>query len=364
MTRPNFRRSLRFENLESRELLSGTAPTSEQQYMLEMVNSARTSPAATADWLRQNVTPEIKATLDHYRVDLDSTLRSIASTPAKPPVAWNSSLADAALSHSQDMANARFQSHSGSDGSTVDSRIQRAGYGAADSTAENAYAYADDVKQAMEAFLLDWGVADQGHRRNVMQGNVGTDRSFKEVGIGIARTNKPGFGPVVVTQNFARPATVQPALLGVAYNDTDGTGRYTPGKGQGGVRVDATNLDTGDNQSADTSDTGAYQMTLPRGRYQVTASRNERVIQSSRVDVGSDNVKIDFVLTNRWDGRGRQDVINSVRPGAAARGMAAPARAAAPTPTPTAAPMPISAKVSTDAPTTINGWTSWKANRV
>jgi len=229
MTRPNHRRSLRLENLESRELLSGTPRTAETQLMFEMVNSARTNPAATANWLEDNITPDVQSTLDYYHVDLNSTLRTIANTPAKPPVAWNSSLADAAQGHSQDMANTNVQTHSGSDGSTIDSRIQQSGYGKAVTTAENAYAYASDVKQAMEAFLLDWGVADQGHRRNLLQGNVSSENAFKEVGIGIVRTNNPKFGPVVVTQNFARPADSQASLLGVAYSDNDGTGRYGAG---------------------------------------------------------------------------------------------------------------------------------------
>ena len=51
MTRPRFRRSLRFDNLETRELLSGVTagPTAQEQYMLELVNQARTNPQAAAE---------------------------------------------------------------------------------------------------------------------------------------------------------------------------------------------------------------------------------------------------------------------------------------------------------------------------
>jgi uncharacterized protein YkwD len=362
MTRPKFRRSLRFDNLESRQLLSASAPTAEQQYMLEMVNAARTNPAATADWLKNNITPDVQATLNYYHVDLNATLKTIANAPAKPPLAWNTNLANAAQSHSQDMANTKVQSHSGSDGSTIDSRIQASGYGATASTGENAYAYASDVKQAMEAFLLDWGVADQGHRRNLLQANVPTSQAFQEIGIGIVHTNNATFGPVVVTQDFARSANPQAQLLGVAYSDNQGTGQYGPGEGQGNVQVDAINLANGQTYSTQTSAAGGYQMALPAGQYQVISSVNNKVIQSSPMSIGSDNVEVDFVLTNPWDGRNRQDVINSVMPAAAT-----PAPAPAPTPTPApavSAPASISSSVSTDAPTSFGSWTSWKANTV
>jgi uncharacterized protein YkwD len=364
MTRPKFRRSLRFDNLESRQLLSGTgtAPTAEQQYMLEMVNSARTNPAATAAWLKNNITPDVQATLEYYHVDLNSTLQAIATTPAKPPLAWNSNLANAAQAHSQDMANTKVQSHTGSDGSTIDSRIQQSGYGPTASTGENAYAYASDVKQAMEAFLLDWGVADQGHRRNLLQANVPISQAFQETGVGIVHTNSATFGPVVVTQDFARSANPQAQLLGVAYSDNQGTGQYAPGEGQGNVQVDAINQATGQIYSTQTSAAGGYQMALPAGKYQVISSVNNKVVQSSPMSIGSDNVEVDFVLTNPWDGRNRQDAINSVLP--------APATAA-PTPAPIVSLQlqsptlaPIAAQASTVAPTSFGGWTSWKANQV
>ena len=66
----------------------------------------------------------------------------------------------------------QYQSHTGSDGSTADQRMQQAGYTGASSTGENAYAYADTVDEAMQAFLIDWGVSDSGHRRNLLQANV------------------------------------------------------------------------------------------------------------------------------------------------------------------------------------------------
>jgi len=75
MTRPNFRRSLRFEKLESRELLSGgiAAPTDQQQYMLELINQARMNPQAAAVRVTSNLTPDIISTLAYYNVNLSAT---------------------------------------------------------------------------------------------------------------------------------------------------------------------------------------------------------------------------------------------------------------------------------------------------
>jgi uncharacterized protein YkwD len=48
--------------------------------------------------------------------------------PAAPPLAWNQSLGQAALAHSQDMAQKRYFSHQGTDGTVVGDRARQAGY--------------------------------------------------------------------------------------------------------------------------------------------------------------------------------------------------------------------------------------------
>jgi uncharacterized protein YkwD len=48
--------------------------------------------------------------------------------PAAPALAWNASLADAALAHSRDMAAQRYLSHQGKDGRDVADRAAQAGY--------------------------------------------------------------------------------------------------------------------------------------------------------------------------------------------------------------------------------------------
>ncbi len=366
MARPKFRRSLRFENLESRQLLSAGGPTAEEQYMLQLVNAARMNPQAAAEKYTGNLTPDVQSTLAYYQVDLNAVKQAIANSPAKPPLAWNNDLAAAAQGHSQDMANTQVQSHAGSDGSTINSRIQASGYTNASSAGENAYAYATSVDEAMSAFLLDWGVSDQGHRRNLLQANVSSQNAFQSVGIGIVNTGSSNFGPKVITQDFGSQANAQAQLLGVVYSDNQHTTFYAPGEGAANVRIDATNLDTGVNYTTQTMDAGGYQMPLPAGRYQVTASVNNQVVQTVSVNIGTENAEQDFVLTNPWDGRNLQDVIASVTPAPAPPAPApvnpAPATSASPTSAPAPAPISITIPLSTTSPSPMGSWTSWKAN--
>ncbi|AMV38952.1 CAP domain-containing protein [Planctomyces sp. SH-PL62] len=391
MARPTSRRTLRFENLEDRQLLSSAAPNNDQQLALQLINMARTTPQAAAQWLTQNVSSEVKNTLKHYNVDVDAVKSTIASSRPLPPVAWNGDLAEAAQQHSQDMADNQYQSHTGSDGSSSDDRIKAAGY-KADSTGENAFAYANSVDNAMQAFLYDWGVADAGHRRNLIQPGVAPSDAFTDVGVGVVKTSaRPGggkLGPVVVTQNFGSRSDAPTQLVGVVYDDKNGDDFYTPGEGKGGVSIDATNLDTGKTQSAKSWDSGGYQIPLAKGRYQVTASENSVVIKQVDVSVTGQNVAQDFRTSEKWDGRSLRSATPVVSTTSATK--AEPVRAAsAPVvnvsaPTPAAAPKPVSVtvtpststndKVAFFAPADWKGpkidptsknpladWTTWKA---
>jgi hypothetical protein len=377
MPRPSFRRSLRFENLESRELLSGgiAAPTDQEQYMLELINQARMNPQAAAVRVTSNLTPDIVSTLAYYNVDPNATEQAIASVPAKPPLAWNPDLAAAAQAHSQDMATNQFQSHTGSDGSTPDQRMQQAGYTNASSSGENAFAYATSIDEAMQAFLIDWGVSDAGHRRNILQPDVSSSDAYQSVGIGIATTGPNStVGPMVITQDFGSQPNQQAELVGVAYYDNQHTGMYEIGEGQGGVQIDATNLATGQTTSTQTWSTGGYQIALSPGQYQITASVNGTVVQTLPVTIGDVNVEQDFVLSNTWDGRSRDQVINSLVPAAttsqssASQPAATTSQSSASQPAATTSQSSASqpaAAFSTPAvsplPTFSGSWTSWQA---
>ncbi|AGA29952.1 CAP domain-containing protein [Singulisphaera acidiphila] len=301
MTRPTLRRTLRLENLESRQLLTAGGPTSQQQYMLELLNLARTNPAAIADKVTSNLDFNVQATIKHYKVDLNQVKAAISSAPVKPPLAWNSKLANAAQDHSQDQANTGVQSHDGSDGSTVPDRLDRAGYGNRTTAGENAFAYSTSVDEAMEAFMIDWGVDSAGHRNNILQPETPKDNAYRDVGIGIVNTKSPSpVGPIVITQNFGAQAGAKAQLLGVAYNDPSGKDFYEPGQGRGDVTVEAVNDATGQKASVQTWDSGGYQIPLDPGNYTVTARVGDKVVRSQDVKIDDVNVKVDYDLNDPW----------------------------------------------------------------
>ncbi|GIW86827.1 MAG: hypothetical protein KatS3mg108_1151 [Isosphaeraceae bacterium] len=294
MNRTRSRAAVAVESLESRQVLSA-APTAELQYALELVNLVRTNPAAAAERLTGSLSEATQDALDYFRVDLTREKAAIAAAEPRQPLAWNEALAQAAQAHSDDMARNGFQSHTGSDGSSVEDRIRRAGYGTPIRAAENAFAYAESIDQAMQAFTLDWGVADQGHRRNLLE-PANRDDSFQEIGIGIARSNRLT-KQMVVTQKLARRADASAQLLGVVYKDNDKDGFYSIGEGQADVTIRVEGA-SGTAASTRTASPGGYQIPLAPGRYRVRALIGGREVQSRDVTIGSQNVKLDFVLSD------------------------------------------------------------------
>ncbi|MGX1672908.1 CAP domain-containing protein [Streptomyces sp. NPDC055400] len=91
------------------------------------------------------------------------------------PLTMNAKLTKAAQDHSKDMASHRNMSHTGSDGSSPDDRITRAGYSWSSYGENVAYGYSTPEK-VMAAWM-----SSPGHKRNIL------DCSFKEIGIGLAQ---------------------------------------------------------------------------------------------------------------------------------------------------------------------------------
>ena len=94
---------------------------------------------------------------------------------------WSESLAELARLHSQDMAQQKFFSHRGSDGSMIDDRADRIGLGLWRSIGENiAYmrGYDDPAAVAIEKWL-----ESAAHRKNLLGPN------WKESAVGVAVTS-------------------------------------------------------------------------------------------------------------------------------------------------------------------------------
>lgn len=106
-----------------------------------------------------------------------------------PPLVLNANLAIAAQRHSQDMATHRRMSHTGSDGSTMQSRIEATQYNWS-TIGENVA-----MGQPTAAAVITAWMNSPGHRRNIL------NPAFTELGVGYAQ----GGGRPYWTQVFARP---------------------------------------------------------------------------------------------------------------------------------------------------------------
>ena len=95
-----------------------------------------------------------------------------------PPLKWNDDVAKIARLHSQNMAEFKFLSHTGTDGSMVDDRADRVGLSRWRAIGENiAYnrGYAQPVEFAVERWMLS-----PKHKTNLLS------ETWRESGIGIA----------------------------------------------------------------------------------------------------------------------------------------------------------------------------------
>jgi uncharacterized protein YkwD len=300
MARRTTRRTFRLECLEKREVLS--APTPDQQYTLWLLNQARQDPAEAANLVTQNIDPATQDTIAHFNQTMgtDTAAQAVArvssATPTQP-LAWNDTLASAATFQSQDQINSGVESHNSSIGN-LSSRLSPTHFNYANSVniAEDAYAYADSPMNAMQAFLIDWGVQDRGHSRNILQPNTASNMQFSDVGVGIVSSNQNGMGPEVITVDFGRQSSSQPQVLGVVYNDPTNSHVFTPGSGVGGVTINATNVATGQTSSTQTWAAGGYQMVLAAGTYQIQAIQNGQTIGSQQVTISNQNVETDFTI--------------------------------------------------------------------
>jgi uncharacterized protein YkwD len=108
-----------------------------------------------------------------------------------PPLKWNDDVARAARAHSQNMAEYKFLSHQGTDGSMVDDRADRVGLNKWRAIGEN-IAYNRGYAQPIEFAVESW-MESPKHKQNLL------DTRWQESAIGIAVTPD---GTYYLTQVF------------------------------------------------------------------------------------------------------------------------------------------------------------------
>ncbi len=288
--RPLIGQFTNYEHCEPRAMMAAVAPSSYDQYMVELVNRARANPAAYAQSLGIALNEGLPA--------------GTISSDAKQPLAINPYITDAAQKHSQWMINTDTFSHTGAGGSTSRQRMESAGYvfhsGAiwAENLGIELRQTSVDVealtKLIQEKLFRDNGVSGRGHRLNIL------DPRFAEIGIGVRSGvytyQGTNFNAVVATQKFAKSGNAV-FLTGVAFDDRIIVNQfYTPGEGLGNVLIRAVRDGTGETFTTKTWASGGYSLALPPGKYSIMASGgglgNSQFLPA--VVIGANNRKFDF----------------------------------------------------------------------
>ena len=122
-----------------------------------------------------------------------ATCGANGSFPAAPDLALNAALAQAAVVHSDDMVAGNFFSHTGSNGSTVGTRVTAAGY-AWRGVGENIAA-----GQGSVAAVVSGWMASPGHCANLMKA------SFQDLGVACVRGGASNSFRTYWTMALARP---------------------------------------------------------------------------------------------------------------------------------------------------------------
>ncbi|MEM7590757.1 MAG: CAP domain-containing protein [Cyanobacteria bacterium P01_A01_bin.83] len=254
-------------------------PTAYEQYLLELINRARSNPLAEANSLGIGLNDGLAA----------GTITEIA----KQPLAFNSLLIDASRTHSQWMLNTDTFSHTGEGDSDPGDRIGDAGYQFS-TWGENIAAVpiftsnlANETKQVHENLFRS-----SGHRRNILSNN------FREIGLGALTGDYQGFNFLMATQKFAKSGS-NVFLTGVAFDDLVlDDDFYTVGEGLGGLQVTAVRQSDNSFHSTTTMDSGGYQMALDAGTYEVSFYDNDQVLSTRQVSIEQQNIKLDLDTSN------------------------------------------------------------------
>ena len=268
-------------------------PTVQEQYTLELMNRARANPKEEGQRLINTPDPDVQNSFTYFNVAKSLVTSQFNTYPSRPPLAFNEKLIKAARDHSQDMKEKDFQGHSGSNGSVLSGRLDKAAYTGWSNCGENVFSYAQSMWHAHAGFNVDFGPDNQaqlGHRENIM--NFG-NYVYTEVGVGVKEDTDPStqVGKYIVTHDFGKRGDVY--LLGVAYKDNNNNGFYDMGEGLPGITIKVSK----GNYFAITSSSGGY--AIP-----VTGITGSVTLEASGTGLGGTitknaslpgtNVKVDF----------------------------------------------------------------------
>ena len=143
------------------------------------VNWVRAHPAEYAEQLR--AAPQTATTRE--------AIAFLERHAPAPPLAFNAGLGFSAALHATDEGRHGEFEHTGTDGSSAGERMQRAGVWAG-MLAEEMAAGEDRAEDVVRALIVDEGVPDRGHRKDLM------DPFLRRAGVGCA--SHPVYGVICV----------------------------------------------------------------------------------------------------------------------------------------------------------------------
>jgi uncharacterized protein YkwD len=144
------------------------------------LNAARTRPATAATWLEQLVPRFSGNRLQRpgwpfavQTVEGAAAVREAVSVlnrqAAVPALSLDAALTRAARDHASDQARTGSTGHTGSDGSSVTTRVARHGTWLISINENIDYQPMLSGRDVIESLLIDDGVRDRGHRRNIYE---------------------------------------------------------------------------------------------------------------------------------------------------------------------------------------------------
>ena len=255
-------------------------PTPDQQLVLEYVNRARANPVAEG----QRLGIDIHEGLED---DAQNGCYGPEYVGVRPPLAMNPLLLGIAQAHTEDMYNQNYFSHTDPNGTTAFQRMSNAGYNYV-SAGEDMAAGTGLSATALEDYMMvDSGTPCRPHRMNLLDIFPYPPPAYLEIGVGYYEGSS---GQAFITEDFGT-ANMGPFLLGVVYNNADGSNFYEVGKGISGVTI----TPSSGSYYAVSSSSGGYAIPIGNsGTITVTASGAGFGPVTKTVTLTGMNIKLDF----------------------------------------------------------------------
>lgn len=291
-------RILEIQQLEDRRLLA-LNPTGAEQELLQLVNRFRTSPAAEFSRMFSSVSPlkardaDVQIAVDYFGTNGTVLKGEFDALSPSPPLAWNEAISDYAKGHNTAMTKASppHAFHSNTTArrqALLDAGVNLRIVAGEKIHSENVFGAGTSPQQILASYLVEWGPGANGmlsHRRH-REALLNPD--YEQMGQALTTFTGGSLGPIVNTQVIANIEDPPTMAVGALFEDKNGTGWYESGEGIGGASIKF--VGPGGTYTTQSLSAGGYQIELPAGTYQVTASgggMKHSVVSS--VTIGSSN---------------------------------------------------------------------------